>query len=132
MDTTTNKPGLGGDGRGRTSPSPKSRPENGGLESSSNPLGDAGRATSEISSSTPSSSAKLLGADGEAIPIDEGFVDGLVDRGRDLGRQAGELGKRVSSKTQEFAEDQPVKAMLVSLGVGVVLGAVIGALLSRD
>lgn len=136
MDTTTNRPGIGGDGRGRTSPSPKSRPENGGLESSSNPLGEAGRATSEISSSTPPSSAKssspLLGADGEAIPIDEGFVDGLVDRGRDLGRQAGELGKRVSTRTQEFAEDQPVKAMLVSLGVGVVLGAVIGALLSRD
>ena len=136
MDTTTIKPGLGGDGRGRTHSSTKVRPETGASESNANPPGEARAGISEPSPSTPfhseKLSASLLGADGEAIPIDDGFVDGLIDRGRDLGRQAGELGRRVSSKTQELAENQPVRAMLVSLGVGVVVGALIGALLSRD
>jgi hypothetical protein len=123
--TTTNKPLVAGNGRGQSktsSTSPKNRPESGAPESPSTER-----------EPSPSRGSSLLGADGEAIPISQGDLsDSVIDRGRDLGRQAGELGKRVSTVTQEYAKQQPGRAVLISLGVGVVLGAVIGALLARD
>ena len=117
MDTpiTTDKPLAAGNGRGRSKT---------GSTSSKN------RTESGVPESTASS---LLGADGEAIPISEGgSSDSVVDRDRDLSRQAGELGKRVSTMTQEYTKREPARAVLISLGVGVVLGAVIGILVSRD
>lgn len=125
MDTpiTTDKPLAAGNGRGQSktgSASSKNRTESGAPEST----------PSEREPSTPS---PLLGADGQAIPISEGgSTDSVIDRGVDLGRQAGDLGKRLSTMTQEYAKREPTRAVLISLGVGVVLGAVIGALLARE
>jgi hypothetical protein len=122
---STDKPLAAGNGRGQSktgSTSSKNRTESGAPESTP---------TEREPSTSQGSSPR--GADGQTIPISEGgLTDSVIDRGRGLGRQAGELGKRVSTMTQEYTKREPTRSVLISLGVGVVLGTVIGILFSRD
>ena len=125
MDTSTTKPGSPSQGMDSQKTGSSLRSDAPGSSVRSDK--PAAEPTSAARKETRPQGDSLLGADGKAIPIDEGF-----DRGREFGKRAEESWKRVSSAAQELAEENPTRTALTALGVGILVGAVIGAILARD
>jgi hypothetical protein len=131
MDSSTIKPPFSDPSRNPTKPSSNNRPETSNLrpESSGYQLG-ASEKSEKLED--PRKKESLLGADGEAIPVTEGFAESAAARGREIGRKAEDSWKRISTAAQGLAEENPTRTALSALGVGILVGAVIGALLARD
>ena len=86
-----------------------------------------------VSPATPAGNGgSLLGSDGRAIEIVEEGAGRALHQGKQLARKAGESLTDFSEPLVRFAERNPTRAALATLGVGLVAGALIGAWLKRD